>query len=789
MRSIATNQTPVHPRLDLWATSWFVLISIIVVSSNIHAQQSKIDSLHQVLRSNSHDTTRVNALNELASEILSSNPDSAISTTDKALDLSRRIGFKKGEGTALYNIGKRHKREGDYGQALETYQKSLQIHNSISYTGGMAVSLNEIGLIHWRQGRYEQAIESFQQSLKIHEESGYLSGVAKTVNNIGLVYSSQGDYEQALKYYHRTLKLLEELEDKTGIAGSLANIGVIYQSQGRYERALEYYQRSLRLLEELGFKLGVARVLNNIGIIHKNQGRYEQALESYQKSLAIREVLDNQHDVASMLNNIAVVYKLQAQYDRALEHHKKSMKISQELGNQKSVAVSLRNIGNIHQIQDRHAQALDYYRRSLNISEEIGDKSGKAHSMASIGRSYLHLNKLNDAATMTESAYTIAEEIGEVAEMRAAAEILSDVYQQKGNYRNAYKYHKVYATLQDSLINEENLKSINEMAAKYEAEKRDQQIALLEKDKRLQAAQLEQESMMRYFFIAGLAVLLILAFLLYNRYRYKKRTGEELQRSYEELKRTQQQLIHAEKMATLGELTAGVAHEIKNPLNFVNNFTSMNKELVEELEEYANGNDDILEVAELLKGNTAKILEHGTRADSIVQGMLMHSRETKGVRQQADINDLVKEAVALAEHGSPTGKGADVTLNLSDATGSAEVLPAEISRVILNLVGNSSYAVKKHADDTGIEPEITVSTERVDNTVRIVVADNGPGIAPDVREKIFQPFFTTKPTGDGTGLGLSLSWDIIVNGHNGTIEVESEEGKGARFIVELPAEA
>ena len=582
-------------------------------------------------------------------------------------------------------------------------------------------------------------------------------------------------------------------------------------------------------------------------------------MEYYQKALRIWEDLGAQRGIADMLNRVGSMIRAQGRYSEALEYHEQSLKIFETLDDKEGISDVRFNIGEIHRLEGRYQQALDQYKEDLKISTEIGSRDRMAGAMTDIGRTYLHLQRFDEAVAMADSSYKLAVEIGNVGTTMYAAELLSDAYEAVGDYENAYKYHKEYATLKDSLINEENVKSINEMEAKYEAEKREQQIALLEKDKtlqdlelqrqqeellrhrlearqqqqmldllakeqeiqsltlastdaelekqraeneakrnevelltkdkKLQASLLERETMMRNFFIAGLIVALVLAGGLYSRYRYKKRTGEELQRSYDELQRAQQQLIHAEKMATLGELTAGVAHEIKNPLNFVNNFTSMNKELVEELEEYANGNDDILEVAELLKGNTAKILEHGTRADSIVQGMLMHSRETKGVRQQADINDLVKEAVALAEHGSPTGKGADVTLNLSDATGSAEVLPAEISRVILNLVGNSSYAVKKHADDTGIEPEITVSTERVDNTVRIVVADNGPGIAPDVREKIFQPFFTTKPTGDGTGLGLSLSWDIIVNGHNGTIEVESEEGKGARFIVELPAEA
>ena len=583
-------------------------------------------------------------------------------------------------------------------------------------------------------------------------------------------------------------------------------------------------------------------------------------MEYYQKALRIWEDLGAQRGIADMLNRVGSMIRAQGRYSEALEYHEQSLKIFETLDDKEGISDVRFNIGEIHRLEGRYQQALDQYKEDLKISTEIGSRDRMAGAMTDIGRTYLHLQRFDEAVAMADSSYKLAVEIGNVGTTMYAAELLSDAYEAVGDYENAYKYHKEYATLKDSLINEENVKSINEMEAKYEAEKREQQIALLEKDKtlqdlelqrqqeellrhrlearqqqqmldllakeqeiqsltlastdaelekqraeneakrnevelltkdkKLQASLLERETMMRNFFIAGLIVALVLAGGLYSRYRYKKRTGEELQRSYDELQRAQQQLIHAEKMATLGELTAGVAHEIKNPLNFITNFSGSNAELYSELKEaLPETNGDIAEIVALLEANTAKIHEHGSRADRIVNSMLMHSRETKGVRQQADINEIVVEAVELAQHGSTAGKDVDVTLNLGDAMGSVEVLPAEISRVVLNLVGNATYAAKKQAKETGIEPEIIVSTERTAESVQIVVTDNGPGIPPDVREKIFQPFFTTKPTGDGTGLGLSLSWDIVVNGHNGTIEVESEEGKGAKFIVELPVQA
>ena len=724
-------------------TALYIVLVLLATSNFSLAQQSTVDSLHQVLASELHDTTRVNALNKLAYVLSSTNHDSAMGAADEALVLSQRVGFRQGEGRTS----------------------------------------NIIGIIHWQKGRYDKALESYHNSLHIGEETGDRGGISRALGNIGIIHSNQGRYDQALEYHQRSLRIYEDLNDEKGVASALTGIGVVHQNQGRYEQALVDYQKSLSIKEELGDKKGIASSFTNIGSIHARQGRHEQALEYFQSSLSIQEELGNQNGMALSLNNISIIEHRLGRYDKALENALRSLFLREELGDKYGMAVTLNNIGSIYRKQRKYKQALESSRKSLHLRKELDDKSGIAIVLNDIGTIYTETGIFDSAVTMYTAAYSVAEKIGAIERMKDATEGLSHAYGKQGDFRNAYKYHQEYATLKDSLLNEENLKSINEMEAKYEAEKREQQIVLLEKDKELQ-------DVIRNSMIGGVVLLSFLAIGLYHRYRYKKRTGEELQRSYEQLQKTQQQLIHAEKMATLGELTAGVAHEIKNPLNFITNFSGSNAELYSELKEaLPETNGDIAEIVALLEANTAKIHEHGSRADRIVNSMLMHSRETKGVRQQADINEIVVEAVELAQHGSTAGKDVDVTLNLGDAMGSVEVLPAEISRVVLNLVGNATYAAKKQAKETGIEPEIIVSTERTAESVQIVVTDNGPGIPPDVREKIFQPFFTTKPTGDGTGLGLSLSWDIVVNGHNGTIEVESEEGKGAKFIVELPVQA
>ena len=268
----------------------------------------------------------------------------------------------------------------------------------------------------------------------------------------------------------------------------------------------------------------------------------------------------------------------------------------------------------------------------------------------------------------------------------------------------------------------------------------------------------------------------------------------ELQHSLAELRQTQSQLIQSEKMASLGELTAGIAHEIQNPLNFVNNFSDVSAELLQELkEEVENGNyAEVTAIADDVIQNLEKIAHHGRRADGIVKGMLQHSRASSGTKEPTDINTLTDEYFRLAYHGlraKDKSFNADLISNFGEGLPKPSVLPQDVGRVLLNLFTNAFYATQqksRQVTDGTYKPVVAVSTTHKDNTIVITVKDNGTGIPDAIKDKILQPFFTTKPTGEGTGLGLSLSYDIIVKAHGGTIDIKSTEGEGAEFIITLP---
>ena len=311
-----------------------------------------------------------------------------------------------------------------------------------------------------------------------------------------------------------------------------------------------------------------------------------------------------------------------------------------------------------------------------------------------------------------------------------------------------------------------------------------------------------------YLVVVAAFALLIIGIILWRNYKRQKLNNDLLSEQKEEiaaqrdnlahtlgaLKSTQNQLIQAEKMASLGELTAGIAHEIQNPLNFVNNFSEVSVELLTELEEEEEkGNTaEVLAIANDLTQNLQKISYHGKRAEAIVKGMLEHSRSSSGQKEPTDINQLAEEYIRLSYHGlSAKDKSfnSELMTNFESSLPKINVIPQEIGRVLLNLFNNAFYAVNQKAKTAGVDykPEVSVTTSTENGQVIIKVKDNGIGIPDAIREKIMQPFFTTKPTGEGTGLGLSLTYDIVVKGHGGKIDISSTEGEGATFIIILPA--
>ena len=420
-------------------------------------------------------------------------------------------------------------------------------------------------------------------------------------------------------------------------------------------------------------------------------------------------------------------------------------------------------------------------------------------------------NRLKEAISALNPEITNLRALNLRRETLAELKLLAEVYTLDGDFAKATVAYKDYSTLSDEMIEEER----NNRSLSFDIEKR---IAENEKEVQLLETENKYNRKRQYYLLGILGLLLLLAFGLLTRNRFKQKVNKELLRKNKEiestlnkLQSTQAQLIQSEKMASLGELTAGIAHEIQNPLNFINNFAEVNAELIDELNESIEKNDlsEVKSISGNIKDNESKIIFHGKRADAIVKGMLQHSRSSNGQKEPTDINALADEYLRLAYHGL---RAKDKTFNATlkteydPAIGLINIVPQDIGRVILNLITNAFYAVstpKSPKGDLTYTPTVSIKTNLIKSPsgdlgakrsigdsgiekIEISVSDNGPGIPKSVLDKIFQPFFTTKPTGQGTGLGLSLSYDIV-KAHGGELRVETKEGDGTEFIISLPA--
>jgi signal transduction histidine kinase len=493
-------------------------------------------------------------------------------------------------------------------------------------------------------------------------------------------------------------------------------------------------------------------------------------------------------------------------YNEALKYFKISLQAQQNYFGKDSVATSLIRIGQTYMAQKNYPFSLLYFKKAL----EIADKKNmyeKAVTLHYLSQVYVAQHHYPKALENCFSSLNIAKEKKFKGIVKDVSLTLSQIYAAMKDYPRAYKYHLQYTSAKDSAQREDLNQRLAALQQSFELKNKQTQIDLLNSDKQLQESEINRQKQQRYAFIAGMFLFIVLVIVLAQSNRHKQKSNillkeqkQEIQNTLLELKATQAQLIQSAKMASLGELTAGIAHEIQNPLNFVNNFSEVNKEMLEELKaarlkpKAERDEQTEAEIIEDVIANEEKINHHGKRADAIVKGMLQHSRSSSASKELTDINKLADEYLRLAYHGlRAKDKSFNATLktDFDETIGNINIVPQDIGRVLLNLFNNAFYAAPLPSEGRGSEPAykheptVWVSTKKVDDKVLISVKDNGPGIPQKVLDKIFQPFFTTKPTGQGTGLGLSLSYDIV-KAHGGELKVETLEGEGSEFIIQLP---
>lgn len=623
-----------------------------------------------------------------------------------------------------------------------------------------------------------------QLSLAQAEDSNRVLALADLSDYYGF-----SDFDSAQAYALQVTQLSTKLNYYRGTIRALRSMFFAYNCKGNYPKALEAALNQNKAAEEINkthpFFNGGADYF--VGLLNFEMKDFNKARNEFFKALQylkkVNAPVSDGYYIYSQLGNL---YNGTNQLDSALSYALKGYALGLECQNieyTKFFALAGGALGGIYKKMGNDALAEKYFR--VGVAQSL-----KYENFYFRARNYNNLSLLFEKIKQTDSAIfyarsslelCLAHHYGEYT--LDASTILSRIYESENKNDSTLKYLKIMVTAKDSVFSQSKGQQFQQFA--FNEIQRQQEIS---------TAQERYQSRIRTYSMAtALAVFLLLAFILYRNNRQQKKAKLQIEQAYDELKSTQAQLVQSEKMASLGELTAGIAHEIQNPLNFVNNFSDINAELVDEAElEIDKGNlADSKSILQEIRENEKKINHHGKRAEAIVKGMLQHSRAGSGRKELTDINLLADEILRMSYHGF---RAKDKTFNSSMETdfdpsiGKISLVPQDLGRVFQNLFNNSFYIMseKKKLSTVSYEPKFSIRTKKTGNQVEIKIRDNGMGIPGRILNKIFQPFFTTKPTGQGTGLGLSLSYDII-RAHGGDISVHSTEGEFTEFVILLPA--
>jgi len=602
----------------------------------------------------------------------------------------------------------------------------------------------------------DSALIYARKALTRAQQLNYTLGECIALDFIGEGLRIVGDYPNALEALYRSLKISQNLKDSAQEATNSIYIGVAYIELGELRQGLGWLLQGVRLSKDgQRYYGGVSpRILRayglcNIGLAYTKLNLLDSALAFTFLSFGLEQKIDSELPAAAPLK-----------------------------------ADVLNQLGNVYWSLGDYKKSMSYYSQ---VDSNLLLNSGFAQIR--LAEYYLDINvkldsSLHYARLALKSGIMSRQKLSELD----VARLLARIFVRKNQFDSANYYNERVIKLTDDLFglqkfNQLQLLAINQQQQKYETTRIEESF---------------RNSVRTYILLALIGIAALVSIVFYRNKQKENQANKVLQAALQDLRSTQKQLIQSEKMASLGELTAGIAHEIQNPLNFVNNFSEINSELLDELKDAVRkGNGDAVNtIADNIRQNEEKISYHGKRADAIVKGMLQHSQIAPGQKQRTDLNALADEYLRLSYHGlraKDKSFNAKMETNFDPRVGEVMMIPQEIGRVLLNLYNNAFYSVaekKRRYENADLsqmnkfEPVVSVFTNMVDRFIEIRVKDNGIGIEKNIADKIFQPFFTTKPSGQGTGLGLSLSYEII-KAHGGEINVDAADAEGAEFTIRL----
>ncbi len=742
----------------------FLPIFLFAILHNGYAQNTAMDSLDTLIKNAKSDTLKINFELEKAKVLVGLNLNEALVLYAEIIDQANEVNYRKGKIEGLKSLARIQAITGDFQSAMDNLVLAKEMVLSSKDSIEIAEIIGSKGDIYNIKGDYDKAIPLLEQAVGIIKRNGYSSKLSIYYGGLGIAYKANSSFKQALVYEQAALNLAEKENDISRQATTLVNMATTFYSLKDDARTVQTYKRAIEIAKKNNLTRVEVYALSNLASLEIKRGNWE---ETYKLAMEAFRLGENSGDPAIKAASLAKATTALAKMgkpDEAQNLAQEAIEIAEISGSQYVIAQANNSMGISLNMQQKYKESIPYFE---NAAQAMG---------------------ANEFDEFTGSIF----------------DQLAEGYNRTGQNKKAFESLARFQTIKDSVRSRDNIRKSTEQAMNFEFEKKEA-IAKAEQDlKEIEAKRLKNQ---QYLAIAALCLILLalaaVALIQFKSRKQKQKANlllrdekEKVEMTLANLKSTQAQLIQSEKMASLGELTAGIAHEIQNPLNFVNNFSEVSNELILELkEERSKGKaerDEELEDELLtdIKQNLEKINHHGKRADGIVKGMLQHSRSSTGEQEPADINKLADEYLRLSYHGlGAKDKGFNVKLvtNFDSSIKTINIIPQDMGRVILNLLTNAFHAVKekKQQNSKDYEPTVSISTKKNKNTIELKVTDNGNGIPKDIIDKIFQPFFTTKPTGEGTGLGLSMSYDIITKGHGGKLKVDTKEGEGTTFIIQL----
>jgi len=756
-----------------------------------------------------------------------SNLETALSLSLQALDMFVQISEKGAEAQAYVSIGSIYYYMGDYDRSLDYFLQGLHHGLELNNRAVLAAAYNGAGYIYGVTGDNQKGLELLKTALSLSRELQNFNLECAILDSLAVIYMNDQQIDKAHETYLECLNLSQQKNNKKDAGYALFGIGEILVKQNKSEEAKEYFLRSISLHKEVGYKVGMGHSLLQVGKIFLSQQKFEDAKKYLQEALDVGEAIKAKAVIYEAHEAFSELYQATKNFDFFAHHYKLFHKYKSEVF--KEEQETKQKYLTIQYEMEKLKQETEIDRlTNVVMKEKNAELEMKTAELERSYNSVSVLSRIGQDITSTLNLETILNTVYKnVNEMMDATIFGIGIYNPEKNcitYRMSMEKGKRYQPYERTMKDKnqfpvwcvENKKEvfINDIDKEYSKYLPNIDMTILSSAEMEDGTVPESPHSLIYLplmvkeMVIGLISIQSYKKNAYAQYHldilktlasytsaalYNARSFETLQNTLNELRLTQEQLVQSEKMASLGELTAGIAHEIQNPLNFVNNFAEVNKELLAEMnEEIEKGNfDEVKAIAKDVTDNEEKINHHGRRADAIVKGMLQHSRVSSGQKEPTNINWLADEYLRLAYHGLRAKEksfNAKFETDFDRTIEKINIVRQDIGRVLLNLINNAFYAVteKKKTANENYEPIVCLSTKKENGNILITVQDNGTGIPQKVLDKIFQPFFTTKPTGQGTGLGLSLSYDIV-KAHGGEIKVETKEGEGAEFIIQFLA--